>query len=372
MYQLDINNLEQFDILLVRFAENENSLKIREACNSDYSHAIIHLGDGSFIEGIEPAVTLFSFHRYYFPDLNNVKVLRLNSAAKLKLNSSETEKALRGLSSCSYSKRLLYYLSNKNISTDIIEDFLKNKRWRNGVVCTSLITLPYFAGGIDISDSGEPFYAHFGDIENYRDFVDVTSLVFEQIAEEDLRKDAFDYFTTYQTGSILERQSEIANELNTYVQKKYFDISKNPEKYLDINIVKENLGFTSWEDIFPNIMRWYLTETGREIDNELSELLISTKYNLLWFEEIHKDKEQFFPAYYLSYEKLSTADLAFIRSSLQATYARIQSEEDTIFKLFFICPSKTFHILLDMYRSYSDLLRSTITQYDALINPSQI
>lgn len=87
MLILDEKKLEPFDILLVRFPDDETSLKIRETCNSDYSHAIIYLGNGSFIEGVEPIVSLFSCNRYYFPDLDNVKVLRLNDEAKNKLNS---------------------------------------------------------------------------------------------------------------------------------------------------------------------------------------------------------------------------------------------------------------------------------------------
>ena len=56
---LNIDKLEQFDIVLVRFPEDETSLSIRKTCNSNYSHAIIYLGNGSFIEGVEPIVSLF-------------------------------------------------------------------------------------------------------------------------------------------------------------------------------------------------------------------------------------------------------------------------------------------------------------------------
>lgn len=51
MYILDIDRLEQFDIVLVRFPDDETSAAIRQTCNSNYSHAIVHLGNGSFFEG---------------------------------------------------------------------------------------------------------------------------------------------------------------------------------------------------------------------------------------------------------------------------------------------------------------------------------
>ncbi len=367
MFILDEKILEPFDILLVRFPDDETSLKIRETCNSDYSHAIIYLGNGSFIEGVEPIVSLFSYHRYYFPDLDNVKVLRLNEETKSKLNSTETETTLRRLSYCNYSKRLLYYINERTIREDVIKIFFANKTWQGGIVCTSLIALPYHAGGIDISKKNEPFYAHFGDIERYENFVDVTAKLFKQIDEGDLNNETFDYLTTYRTGSLLEKQSEIVKELNDYVQAKFTDIINHPEKYTDIQIIHENLGFSTWEDIFPNIMRWYLTNTGKNIDNELSNLILTKDYHMLWFEEIHKHKEQFFPFYYHPFTKWKKEDLEFLRNTLQGTYDRMQASEDATFQNFTLCPCKTFHILLDMYRSFSDLLSSSINQYDALI-----
>lgn len=369
MYQIDISSLQQFDILLVRFPDSEVSMRIRANCNSDYSHAIIYLGGGSFVEGIEPAVTLFSYHRYYFPDLKDVKILRLNDEARKSFDGAATEKALRSLASCNYSTRLLYHINNKSIGQDVIADFFSKKIWRNGIVCTSLITLPYYAGGIDFSSKNEPFYAHFGDIEKNKDFIDVTATSFVQIKEEDLREDAYNYFTTDETGSILEKQAAVVKELNTYVENKYRDILRHPENYSDIRIANENLGFSSWEDIFPNLTRWFLTETGKKIDDELSELILSSKYHLLWFEEIHKYREQFFPLYYWEYMdyKMSRDNVKFQIDSITVTYERIQAEEEKSLKNFVNCPGKTFHILLDMYRSYRDLLTGTLVQYDELL-----
>lgn len=365
---LDIKKLEQFDIVLVRFPNDDNSMNIRKSCNSNYSHAIIYLGNGSFIEGIEPIVSLFSYHRYYFENLENVQVLRLKSDYKHKLDAQLTEQFLRRLAYCNYSKRLLYFMSKRNISNEIIHNFFDQQVWQGGIVCTSLITLPYFIGGLDISKKNEPFYAHFGDIENYEGFEDVTQKVFKQVEQEDLREDTFDYLTTYETGSLLEKQSEIVKDLNQYVQDRYQDITKNPDKYDDIAIIKENLGFSTWEDVFPNIMRWYLTKTGKTIDNELSEMIISKGYHLLWFEEVHNNKYQYFPVYYSQFDKLGKADLEFIKNSLQATLDRLENEENITFKNFTICPCKTYHVLLDMYRSFSDLLQSSINQYNKLIN----
>lgn len=364
---LDIDRLEQFDIVLVRFPDDETSTTIRQTCNSNYSHAIVHLGNGSFIEGIEPIVSLFSYHRYYFEDLNNVQVLRLKEEFKSKLDYRLTENFLRKLAYCNYSRRLLYFMEKKNISNDIIMDFFNKQIWQGGIVCTSLVTLPYFIGGLDISKKNEPFYAHFGDIERFEGFEDVTQIVFKQADPDKMRKDIYNYLTTYETGSLLEKQSEIAKELNTYVQDKYRDILNHPEKYSDIPIIKDDLKFSTWEDIFPNIMKWHTTITGQNIDNELSDLIISKGYHLLWFKEIHKHKAQYFPIYYRLFDHLQRNDLEFMINSLQSTLDRHEVNENNTFENFSMCPCKTFHILLDMYRSFSDLLRSSVNQYEALL-----
>ncbi len=366
MFKIDENKLEMFDILLVRFPD-QRSRDIRAACNSEFSHAIIYLGNGSFIEGVEPVVTLFSYHRYYFSNLDDLRVLRLQSDKKSGLDSVATEKALRSLAYCNYSKRLLLFMRENMISPEIIKYFFENKIWQDGIVCTSLITLPYYAGGIDISKKNEPFYAHFGDIERFEGFEDVTHSVFKEIEANELNEETYDYYTTYKTGSLLEKQSEVVRELNSYVQGKYNDLQRNPDNYKDLAFTNETFIFSTWESIFPNIMKWFLTKSGQAIDNELSELIVKLEYHTLWFKEVHSRKEQFFPLYYHSFTNWSKVDMEFLKVTLQGALDRMEESEKAVFQNFTLCPSKTFHVLLDMYRSFSDQLRSSVNQYNALL-----
>jgi hypothetical protein len=144
-------------------------------------------------------------------------------------------------------------------------------------------------------------------------------------------------------------------------------ILNNPQNYSDIDIIKENLGFSTWEDIYPNIMRWYLTETGRNIDEELASIIVSTGYNLLWLEELHKHKEQYFPIYYHPFTKFGKEDLLFLKNTLEGTYNRMRKSQEAVDHNFTLCPSKTFHILLCMYAAFADTLETSMLQYDALI-----
>ncbi|MDC8104969.1 hypothetical protein MTQ00_10495 [Chryseobacterium sp. B21-037] len=365
MYLFNRNHLQQFDIILVRFPEVEESNRIRENCGSQYSHAIIYLGNGSFVEGNDPTVCLFSYHRYYFQDLENVKVLRLSEELATGFDSELAEKVLRGLSNCNYSRRLLLYTRNRNIDQSIIDNFHENFKWNGGIVCTSLIGLPLYAGGIDLSNTNEPYYIDFSNIESFQSFEDVTKLVLEET--DSVTADTYDYISMCPTNTNLEKQGEAIYELNRFVESTFRNLNKNYELLQNTQLKVEDLQFSTWEDIVPVLMKIYLTDEGQTIDIEMSELLLSTKYNLLWFEEVHSKKEQFFPYYYFPFNRFLREDLEFMKETLSVTLDRNSANEDVYFQNFTNCPCRTLHILLDMYRSFSDLIRSTLTQYEQLI-----
>jgi hypothetical protein len=364
MLTFDIERLEPMDIILVRFSDDPQSMDIRKACNSEFSHAIIYLGNGSFVEGFAPMVTLFSFNRYFFSKPEDIRVLRLKN--KEHFDQPKAEKTLRSLSFCNYSDRLLVNLKRRNLDSSIIKRFESTGKWTGGVVCTSLISLPYFSGGIDFSSTGEPYYADFGHIENYEGLEEITGSIL--VDSEALPDFAVDYFEASQTGSILEKQSEIVKELNAYVTDVYRKIRNRDMEY-DIPYNAEEQAFTSWEDIFPVIMRWFLNPSGRKIDEELSTLLTSTGYLSLWYEEVHNNKQLFFPVYnaMTGGSIPARADLEFIKNSLELALNHYNDNEDAIFGNFINCPARTFHLLFDMYRSYTDLLRATIGQYGAML-----
>lgn len=365
MYIFNKTNLKPFDIVLVRFPNDDQSNKIRKNCGSEYSHAIIYLGNGSFVEGNDPTVCLFSYHRYYFNDLDNVKVIRLSEELAMGFNSELAEKTLRGLSNCNYSRHLLRFMMRKNIDQKITDTFHSSHKWNGGIVCTSLVSLPLYAGGVDISKADQPYYVDFKDIESFSSFDDITDRVLEKT--DSVTDETYDYISMCPTNTNLEKQAEAVFTLNKFVEKTFEDLKKNQNILDSTELALEDLEFSNWEDIILVLMKIYLTEEGRIIDNDIYNLIVSTKYNLLWFEEVHSKKEQFFPYYYFAFTKLSKEDLKFMKESLDATLKRNSANEEAYFANFTNCPSRTLHILLDMYRSFSDLLRSSVTQYNQLI-----
>ncbi|MFC6225639.1 hypothetical protein ACFP2F_20500 [Hymenobacter artigasi] len=373
MFVLNPQELRPFDVLLVRFPNDSTSASIREACKSEFSHAAVYLGNHSFIEGVEPVVLLFSAQRYYFPTLDDVRVIRLKSAYQSSFNAQAAENTLRSLAYCNYSKPLLGRMHRQGIAEEVKQRFLSEHKWTGGVVCSTLVALPYYAGGIDISQKKEPFYVHFGDIEQNVFFEDVTTLVFSQVVQP---AGASDYFACAETGSIQEAQSQAVGQLNKLVARILQELRRDRKLYDTImRIENEDLNFTTWEDIVPLIMRWFLTEKGQQIDEQVYEELVTSGFTTLWFEEVHSHRRLFFPFRYFI-ESLAQGPQYFVpvaqyqasRDALAIELERNEAAEKASFANFSQAPAKTLHALLDMYRSYSDLLRSSVTQYDGIIN----
>ncbi len=379
MFLFNSEKLQPFDVILVRFPGDPLSEDIRKKCHSQFSHAIIYIGDNSFIEGNVPVVGLFSTHRYHFKDLENVRVIRLKEEHRSNFDLLKAEEFLRSLSYCDYNLRQLAGIYNRSLSTDVIDLFHAEKRWVSGIVCTSMVTLPYYIGGIDISTNNEPYYAHFGYIENSHFFEEVTNEVFIEEEREILNN--YDYLSMCETGSLLEKQSEAVRELNTLVKKVFAELETNIAEYEIFGLTRASLWFNNWEDVFRVLPFLFETEKGKEIDQRVYDTIISTGYNNLWFEEVHSHHQTFFPLHHL---QIAVAHRGLVQSlqhyqfhikALEKSYERASKNEDTVFQNFTVCPCKSNHVLLDMYNCYADILRSTITQYqeicknyDALVN----
>lgn len=371
MFVFDNTKLKPFDVLLVRFIGDETSEKIREKCNSDFSHTVVYIGDDSFIEGTYPVVSLFSSQRYYFNNLDDVKVLRLTEDQYRKFDVAKAEDFIRSIAYCDYNTRLLVSILNRDLPNEVIDRFHNDKVWTGGVVCTSLVTLPFYIGGVDISSNNEPYFAHFGYIENSPFFTDVTKDVFRKVKNQ-LPDNTYDYLAGAQTGSLLETQSNMVKELNNMVASIMLDIKNNIDQYAEYNVHNGDLLFTTWEDVLPLIGKLFLSEKGKEIDKKIFDKIVSLGYNRLWYEEVHSHQRLFFPFYYLMTDRNkgiaveARKHYEFSTKILVKSRERMQKNEEIVFDNFNLCPSRSNHVLLDMYHCWGDLLDSTIRQYEAI------
>ena len=372
MYIFNRDEIKPFDIILFRFPGDKTSDFIRRFCKSEYSHAVIYIGDDSFAEGVEPVVTLFSTYRYFFKDFDNLKVLRLKKNYAGNFDPAKAEKMIRSLVYCNYSNSLLSSMRKKDLTPEHINRFKDEMDWTGGVVCSTMVSLPYYAGGIDISKNNEPYYVDFGQIEGSEYFEDVTTTAVKQTDKEPHNK-MFDYFKLAPTGTLLEKQAAIVAQLNNFVEELFKELIAEKNKYPELNIKEGGLLFSNWEDIYPHLMQWFPTAKGKEIDDRLYKEIVSSGYTTLWFEEVHSKTELYFPFYpILTHATNPDFYIESIRhyqitgESFQHSMERMSEAEDSMFHNFSQCPGKSFHLLLDMYRSWSDQLRSTIDQYKGI------
>ena len=373
MFVFNNEKLAPFDIILVRFPADENSLKVRHQCKSQYSHAIVYIGDDSFIEGVAPIVTLFATHRHYFPNLADIKVLRLKPEYDPLFNIQEAERFIRSIAYCEYSDTLLYRILLKGLHKSVTDRFHEELLWTGGIVCTTLVTLPYFAGGIDISECGEPYYAHFGDIESSPFFFDVTEAVFTELESIDPEY-SFDYFSGQQTGAITEANANAAYELNKLVKEIFNDLRDNSKDYFSQAYLTNELLFSNWEDIYSILQKTFNSTKGKEIDEMICQKIIETEFNLLWFKEVHSKPMLFFPVSYFI-EDLSNLRPIHRQAHYQLTQfsfinylEKLDATATEFFKRFRSTPCKTFHILLIMYRSYYESIDVTVNEYKYIAN----
>ena len=373
MHTFNVAALKPFDTLLVRF-DDDDSKKIRASCNSDYSHAVVYIGNSSFVEGNYPVVTLFSAQRYFFNSLNDVKVIRLKSEFEAQFDVQKAESSIRGLVYRNYEKRLLYLMSKQLLSQDIKDIFLNEYKWTGGIVCTSMVALPYFVGGIDISQTNEPFYVNFGGIERSDYFEDVTQLVFDEV-ETSAVEGLYDYLSSFETGSILEKQAVAVGKLNKVVKDIYAKhITGNTTLIQQYGLKASDLQFSTWEGIYPFIMHMFLTQQGKEFDEIVYNELVSSGYLNLWFEEAHSNPDLYFPAYYVNAHKYTQDPISHfeaIKSALIETLERNEANMGSLLFNFLQCPCKTFHAQLAKYAGFIGLLRLSIDNYTVMVQAAQ-
>ena len=126
MYIFDLSELRPFDIVIVRFSEDRLSNAIRRLCKSEFSHAIIYLGNNVFVEASQPIRYIAFSPKIFLPDLNNLKVLRLNAQERKSFDEGKAEATLRSLTYCNYSDNLLSYMKEKNVTSEIANRFAKD------------------------------------------------------------------------------------------------------------------------------------------------------------------------------------------------------------------------------------------------------
>lgn len=217
---LNTDKLLPGDILLYR--DNSTlSVQIRTSANSKFSHAILYLGNHSFMEAITVGVTLFSSTRFYFPDSCELICMRLKDADK---NVRENiAHAARVFCYRAFNMRGIHALRNGILYSNG-EDKLD---WPYPVFCTQFVGAAYRNAGVDLLEN-QPL-RNFSPlhIEQSKMLIKVSDFLTE------IPADKVSSYTNYESvdgdgNALLIKQAVIAQEVRKQLVDEYKQANLEP------------------------------------------------------------------------------------------------------------------------------------------------
>ena len=234
MYILDLRKLIEGDILLTAQTA-VISKTIRVVSSSDFSHAILYVGDGSYIHSNGGGVHSGNTQRLLFHKLKHVQVLRPN-------NETFAEKA------CIYARTQVgkEYSVKDAINS---KNPLPKKKESNRQFCSRLVAQSYEYAGLKLVDNSS--YCTPQDIHNSSDISIVKNILSKASKEE---------ISFSKSENPLQRQADITNKILKSIRKltgcdiQSFDelsqfVINNPIYDHGITSIIERSGYLSmWQD----------------------------------------------------------------------------------------------------------------------------
>lgn len=170
MYKLIKDLLIYGDIILIK-SDSRLSRKIRDKSNSEFSHAMLYMGNSSFIDSDSGGVQANNIQRLIFENAEDVAVLRLIiNREKL----PQVESFARSKIGTEYSLKEAIGASDENKAFEAMEP--------NRQFCTRFVTQAYKSAGINLVDNYN--YPIPDDILNSKLLVRVKDLVREAYQTE--------------------------------------------------------------------------------------------------------------------------------------------------------------------------------------------
>lgn len=141
MYKIIKDSLIYGDIILIK-SDSRLSRKIRDKSNSEFSHAMLYMGNSSYIDSDGGGVQANNIERLVFEQLEDVAVLRLiDNREKL----PQIESFARSKIGTEYSLREAIGASDENKAFEAMEP--------NRQFCTRFVTQAYNSAGINLVDN---------------------------------------------------------------------------------------------------------------------------------------------------------------------------------------------------------------------------
>jgi Permuted papain-like amidase enzyme, YaeF/YiiX, C92 family len=190
MYLLNEKKLKKGDIVLLKF-ETEKSKLIRRYSNSQFSHAMIYVGEYSLIDADGPGVHAHNLQRLLIPKEDDVVILRSKNTSLDQL--LKVEQFVRSKVGTKYSmEEARKVVRNKEL---VPED--------NRQFCTRLVAKAFEFAGLNIVEN--PDFCSPKDIEDSKEL----SVI--QGATRAAREEEIEYVN--ETDTPLEKQAEVTNKI---------------------------------------------------------------------------------------------------------------------------------------------------------------
>lgn len=294
MYIIPINELEKGDILLT--SENSATSKaVRKSTGSDFSHAILYVGSGSYIHSDANGVHSGNLQRLLFDDAKNVTVLRVMCNPEIISYACLFARSKIGTK---YSVK-----SAVNSKLKISRNANENRQF-----CSRLVAQAFECAGVELVENAS--FCTPQEILESESTLEVTGRVRKATNEE---------IEMANSENPIAKQSAITNEIllkvrqltkqdiQTFEQITQYVID-NPEHDKEISKIYEESGYlTMWEyEIIKNAWRYdgrifiniplpvnKLIEKARFEKNNAEERLVLYKSHLeqyFYINQIHKSK----------------------------------------------------------------------------------
>jgi hypothetical protein len=215
---LNEKKIKKGDIILTR-NDSKISQLIREIAKSEFSHAILYLGNHSFMEADTNGVEFFSTQRYAFKDKGNISIRRLKE-----LNEGLIDQLIENARKYSYRDydmegvKNMYRNNMKGIQVSPIESMSELNEWNKPLFCSQLIGVVFKQSGLSLYD---------GSLDSFSPLEIESSTLLEIIDDclIEIPDELCEQYTLHEEGSlpenVLSKQTELSQLVSIEVKKQY-------------------------------------------------------------------------------------------------------------------------------------------------------
>jgi len=356
-YILNHSKLKEGDVILTKSA-NSTSLRIQKSAGSLFSHAIMFMGNHSFIESNIGGTNFFSTQRFYFANKEDVSLWRLK-----KPNAELVRKVVEAAKAFSFRGYDLRAVISLEAKTNNVSEPIALAEWNKNLFCSQLIGVSYHLAGLDLFPNVNLDSFTLYHIEN-SPFLERVSYFLDVITEEEAKMLTLNGEEFELPENFLIEQRIIGQKINKIIQAKYKEFG-----------IEEPIDFQKAIDDLPSLPDQQRTLADRFI----SEVLKNEGYLDLW-----QTNKKYYP-YFFNVFALNRAilhgrdfpDFPFVIAELEDVIASLQKTIDFQSQNLIVSSSngmngyKTHSVMAEMYVNFIRLLNEMKSNCELVLSTFQ-